>query len=95
LNLFPTTAFHCALERYRLAHGEYPERLDALAPEFVSAPPHDVIGGEPYHYLRTKDNFVLYSVGWNEQDDGGRLGMKGRSSDLSAGDWVWGIPTSK
>ena len=24
-----------ALERYRLAHGEYPESLDALAPQFI------------------------------------------------------------
>jgi hypothetical protein len=27
----------CALERYRLAHGEYPETLDALAPQFHRA----------------------------------------------------------
>jgi hypothetical protein len=25
-----------ALERYRLAHGEYPESLDALAPQFIA-----------------------------------------------------------
>ncbi len=26
----------CALERYRLAHGNYPETLDALAPQFIA-----------------------------------------------------------
>jgi hypothetical protein len=82
----------CALERYRLAHGEYPDKLDALAPEFISGLPHDVIGGEPYKYHRTADSFVLYSVGWNEIDDGGQIGMKGHSTDISQGDWVWGIP---
>jgi len=82
----------CALERYHLAHGQYPEHLDALAAEFISTLPHDVIGGEPYHYLRTKDGFLLYSVGWNEKDDGGHVGTNGRSTDISLGDWVWGIP---
>ena len=61
-----------ALERYRLAHGEYPESLDALAPQFMEKIPHDIINGQPLHYRRTSDGqFVLYSVGWNETDDGG------------------------
>jgi hypothetical protein len=77
----------CALERYRLAHGQFPDGLDALAPEFIPTLPHDVIGGEPYNYRRTKDNFVLYSVGWNEKDDGGQTGR-----DLDQGDWSWEYP---
>ena len=32
----------CALERYRLAHGSYPETLDALAPQFIEKLPHDL-----------------------------------------------------
>ena len=82
----------CTLERYRLAHREYPDQLDALAPEFISTLPHDVISGQPYRYLRTKDEFLLYSVGWNEKDDGGHVGTNGRSTDITLGDWVWGIP---
>ena len=39
----------CALERYRLAHGEYPETLDALVPQFIEKLPHDIIGGQPLH----------------------------------------------
>lgn len=35
----------CALERYRLAHGQYPEGLDALSPGFIEKLPHDLIGG--------------------------------------------------
>ena len=65
-----------ALERYRLAHGEFPESLDALAPQFIAKVPHDVIGGQPLKYRRTADGqFVLYSVGWNETDDGGVVGF--------------------
>ena len=51
------------------------ESLDALAPQFIETIPHDIIGGQPLHYRRTEDGqFVLYSVGWNETDDGGRGG---------------------
>lgn len=84
----------CALERYRLVHGDYPETLDALAPQFVGKVPHDLINGEPLHYRRTEDGqFVLYSVGWNETDDGGKVVLrKGGSVDREKGDWVWQYP---
>jgi hypothetical protein len=89
----------CALERYRLAHGEFPERLDALAPQFLGKLPHDVINGAPYHYRRTADGrFVLYSVGWNETDDGGQVALaqsKPARQDLERGDWVWQYPPRK
>jgi hypothetical protein len=84
----------CALERYRLAHGEYPETLDALAPQFITQLPHDIINGEPLHYRHMDDGkFVLYSVGWNEKDDGGQVVLtKGGSVDREKGDWVWQYP---
>jgi hypothetical protein len=82
-----------ALERYRLAHGEFPESLDAIAPYFMEKIPHDIINGQPLHYRRTDDGqFVLYSVGWNETDDGGVVIIAKGSSpglDSSEGDWVW------
>jgi hypothetical protein len=85
-----------ALERYRLAHGEFPESLDALAPQFMEKIPHDIIGGKPLHYRRTDDGqFVLYSVGWNETDDGGVVVFEGKKTDrvdISQGDWVWRYP---
>jgi hypothetical protein len=85
----------CALERYRLAHGEYPETLDALAPQFIATIPQDVIGGQPLHYRRTEDGkFLLYSVGWNETDDGGQPlphSENGYINDYGQGDWVWPV----
>ncbi len=85
-----------ALERYRLAHGEYPKSLDALAPQFIEKVPHDVIGGGPLHYRLTSDGqFVLYSVGWNETDDGGVVVFQKGSTpavDINQGDWVWRYP---
>jgi hypothetical protein len=85
----------CALERYRLAHGEYPEMLDTLAPQFIGKLPHDIINGQPLHYRRTDDgNFVLYSIGWNETDDGGEVVIRkgGSTVDSEKGDWVWQYP---
>ena len=83
-----------ALERYRLAHDDFPESLDVLAPQFIAKLPHDVINGQPLHYRRTSDGqFVLYSVGWNETDDGGVVGrIKYGAPDISEGDWVWRYP---
>jgi hypothetical protein len=92
-----------ALERYRLAHGECPGSLDVLAPQFMEKIPHDVIGGQPLKYRREGDGqFVLYSVGWNETDDGGVVSTNaagvtdGKSEsptrDISQGDWVWRYP---
>jgi hypothetical protein len=100
---FQTTAYNqtivneaqiaCALERYRLAHDEYPETLDALVPQFIQALPQDIIGGQPLHYRRTGDGkFLLYSVGWNETDDGGQEAPHNESgwvTDFTKGDWVW------
>ncbi len=81
----------CALERYHLAKGDYPKSLDELSPQFVDKLPHDLINGQPLHYQRTDDGkFILYSVGANEKDDGGKvvLGKQDRV-DWQAGDWVW------
>jgi len=78
-------ALACALERYRLAHGQFPDVLDALAPQFMEKVPRDIINGQALKYRRTQDGqFVLYSVGWNETDDGGTVG-----SSRETGDWVW------
>jgi tetratricopeptide (TPR) repeat protein len=84
----------CALERYRLAQGKYPETLDVLAPQFIAKVPHDLIGGQPLHYRPTESgHFILYSIGWNEEDDGGTVRLtKSGMVDLDNGDWVWRYP---
>jgi hypothetical protein len=76
-------ALVCALERYRLAHGQYPESLEQLVPDLVQKLPRDLVGGQPLKYRRTQDGkFLLYSIGWNEKDDSG-------DPDKQNGDWVW------
>jgi len=88
---FNQAAIACALQRYRLANGHFPEALEALAPKFVSRLPNDVLTGEPYKYRLTADGrFVLYSIGWDEKDDGGVPGKI--LFDEQQGDWVWEYP---
>ncbi len=83
----------CALERYRLANGQFPAKLDALTPDFIAKLPHDIISGQPYIYLTMQSaQFMLYSIGWNEKDDGGKVVLKGEALDPEQGDWVWQYP---
>jgi hypothetical protein len=86
----------CALERFHVATGHYPESLNALSPRFLDRIPNDVVSGAPLKYRRLdQGKFLLYSVGWNEKDDGGVVAMtrgKSPAADLAQGDWVWGYP---
>ena len=77
----------CALERYRLTRNEYPESLAGLPHEFLNSLPHDLITGESLNYRRiAPQHFLLYSVGWNQADDGGKAGKS-----ATEGDWVWDV----
>lgn len=90
----------CAIERFKLGKGRLPESLEELAPEFLRKLPHDIVTGQPLKYKRTGDGrYAIYSVGWNEKDDGGVVGFKKGEADVPLirrehdvpedGDWVW------
>jgi hypothetical protein len=60
----------CALERYRLANGEYPESLGALEPEWITAIPLDPMTGDPLAYrCDSPTSYVLTSPGWPPDGD--------------------------
>lgn len=61
-----------AVERYRLAHQRLPETLDQLVPAYVTAVPADPFDGAPLRYKRLDRGFLVYSVGEDGRDDGGR-----------------------
>jgi hypothetical protein len=47
------------------------------------------------HYrLKPNGRFVLYSVGWNETDDGGVVVIDPKHGTVprDVGDWVWEYP---
>jgi hypothetical protein len=83
-----------ALLRYRAERGRFPDALNALAPEFLSAVPDDPCGGaagRPLRYSATENGaeFTLYSMGPDLKDDGGTPMPKGpggqESGDIVAG----------
>ncbi len=90
------TRIACALERYRLAHNAYPDSLGALVSVNEAELPHDIMSGEPYHYRLLPDGtFLLYSVGGNEKDDGGKVVYQKNSPnhmEYTEGDWTWPVP---
>jgi hypothetical protein len=67
-----------ACERYRLAHKRWPERLDQLVPQFLDSVPQDPYGGKPLRMARTQDGLVVYAVGADLKDDGGKFDPKGQ-----------------
>ena len=81
------------LERYHLRHQDYPASLDALVPDYVLLLPQDIAVKSPFKYeRRSKDAFSLWSVGWNQKDDGGVVAMgtgKATVIKLEEGDWTW------
>jgi hypothetical protein len=63
-----------ALRKYRLETGAYPQRLNDLVPDYMPAlptDPYDASGG-PLRYAQTADGYLLYSIGYDRDDDGGR-----------------------
>jgi hypothetical protein len=77
-----------ALTRYRTNMRRLPSTLNELAPRYLPRVPHDLVGGKPLVYRQTADDqFVLYSIGWNERDDGGVVAPA--SLGGQDGDWVW------
>ena len=77
-----------ALERWRLAHGAYPETLAELVPDFIAAVPVDTYSRKPMIYRRQDGGtFLLYGVGQNRTDDGGKVDPEERD-DI----WLYAPP---
>jgi hypothetical protein len=62
-----------AAERYRQAHGRWPESLAVLVPQYLKEVPLDPFDGKPLRLRRLSDGLVIYSVGLDGQDNGGTL----------------------
>jgi hypothetical protein len=74
-----------ALERFRGKHGQYPQTLQALAPEFLKSVPVDFMTGQPLHYrVADNGNFLLYSVGLDCVDNGGKVQTPPNEQERSA-----------
>ncbi len=90
----------CALQAYHTEHGRYPDQLSALTPAYLPAIPVDPFGvNKPLCYKRTGANYLLYSIGPDGVDDGGKASSDGRPgasntariTSYSKGDIVAGV----
>jgi hypothetical protein len=70
-----------ALELYHREHGKWPESLNELSPKYLPTLPADPITGKPLHYKIVGDQPIVYSVGVDGDDDGGRL-AKNKDGEL-------------
>ncbi|NOY30602.1 MAG: hypothetical protein GXP28_10680, partial [Planctomycetes bacterium] len=61
-----------ALELYRREHGKWPESLKQLSPRWLPEVPVDRINGGPLGYRTSEEAVVVYSLGTDTDDDGGR-----------------------
>ncbi|HEX8551612.1 MAG TPA: hypothetical protein VF681_08660 [Abditibacteriaceae bacterium] len=62
-----------ALRAFRVENGTYPTRLDELMSGYLKAVPADPFGGgEKLRYKRTANSYVLWSIGPDGKDDGGK-----------------------
>jgi hypothetical protein len=81
----------CALQRYFLKNGSYPDNLDAIVPGFLEQIPVDPIDGQPMRYRRNeKGGFDIWSIGINRIDDGGKWEPQKPSREQA--DWVLQVP---
>ncbi len=91
------TRIACALERWLIKHGSYPDQMGQLVPEFLSRIPIDPIDDRPMRYRRSGERYQLWSLGIDGDDDGGLI-LPSRYDDPHQprlkhfdypGDWVW------
>ena len=85
-NIINRTALQIA--KYKREHGEYPDRLDTLVPEYLERMPVDLFNGEPLIYRNDGDRFTLYSVGPNFTDDRGVTNENSQANE-DEGDIIW------
>ncbi len=85
------TRIACALERFRLAEGAFPGKLEPLVPRFLPALPVDIFDGKPLRYRVNADGgYDLWSIGPDGKDDGGKIDPKKEGSKQA--DWIWHMP---
>lgn len=60
------------IELYRTLNGHLPETLGELVPQYLPAVPIDPFDGQPLRFHHLDKGYVVYSVGQDGHDNGGR-----------------------
>ena len=76
-----------ASQLYHRQHGDWPTKLDDLVPEILSKLPADPFGksGETLLLKRDGDELIIYSIGTNQLDDGGKFGQSPAGDSFDEG----------
>jgi hypothetical protein len=90
-------ALYLAVRAYETEHGQPPETLDALVPDYLPRIPEDPFDGQPFRYLRRDvpglppEAWAVYSIGEDFIDEGGTAyGVGTRTRDHVVNpDFVW------
>lgn len=81
-----------ACERYRLRNGEWPDELGDIPEQLLQDLPNDPFTGRPLNYRRDKQGILIYSTGWNREDNDGSIYQQSRYSDpRDVGIRVWNL----
>lgn len=81
-----------ALERYRRDHGRWPETLEALVPNYLFSVPTDPQDSKPLRYKRQRDGVIVYWLGPDGTDDGGKLDRQNpRAKGSDQGFQLWDV----
>ena len=90
-------ALFLAVQTYEQEHGQLPEALDQLVPDYLPRVPIDPFDGKPFRYLRRDvpglplETWAVYSVSMNSEDDGGDAHSIGQARHENGEnlDFVW------
>ena len=78
---------HLAAHAYWQDRGQRPDTLDGLVPDYLAEVPTDPFSGKPLRATMKDGQFVIYSVGPDRTDDGGKE-VEGRIGQENKGDLV-------
>jgi hypothetical protein len=80
-----------AVEHYRQVHNRWPATLADLVPAGLAQVPLDPFDGAALRYRRLEDGVVIYSIGPDGKDNGGKLD-KTRLEGSDVGLRLWDVP---
>jgi hypothetical protein len=76
-----------AVQRYRLSTGNLPDTLEDLVPVYLDTIPEDPYDGQALRYSKLETGFVVYSIGSDKIDDGGREQVSGGRGTKKPSSW--------
>jgi hypothetical protein len=76
-----------AVRLYQDEQGRWPIELKELVPRYLPALPIDPFSGEPVRYRSMGEEFLVYSVGYDGKDDGGRFSSRSEANLQPGFDW--------